>query len=322
MIALFLVLEVFARVLWHPMVIGERLYTRFSPVYDYGFDATQPIWFKSGNRIEFVPTQYLNFRGHTLPYPKPDNAFRIFTLGSSVSRSGADTNYSYFLKQALETEHPERDWTVTNLSADGIGSLRIMLMLQKIMPLSPDLVILHVHGSNEYEDERDALYQRQLHQGLSGILFQSRLIVLMKKIYGYMTLKDQGRVWDAEEEIRANEDPANWEQWLQSIDRNTARMIQLCTKHQVPVILVGRAEKREGLAGFDSELVRQVDHILKAYQEPGVTFFNTSKKFFEYHPEPRGKALLFTDEAHWTGEGHRVIAQQLLKHLFSFAFLK
>ena len=70
---------------------------------------------------------------------------------------------------------------MVNLSAVGIGVERQRLRLEEALGYEPDLVILHVHGSNEYEDYRDHLYLENLHRGLGGLVLQSRFAVLAKK---------------------------------------------------------------------------------------------------------------------------------------------
>jgi hypothetical protein len=62
----------------------------------------------------------------------------------------------------------DRSVRVVNLSAVGIGAERQRLRLEEALGYEPDLVILHVHGSNEYEDYRDHLYLENLHRGSAG----------------------------------------------------------------------------------------------------------------------------------------------------------
>jgi hypothetical protein len=311
MVLFFFISEGCIRIIWHPHIIGQRLYTRFCVAYSYGFDLEQRIWFKKKDSIYFYPTQYLNFHRQIIPAAKNPNDFRIFTFGGSVSRGLATGNYSFYLEKYLNTENTDHHCSVVNLSADGIGSQRMLLLLKKIFPLKPDLVILHVHGSNEYEDERDSTYREELHSGLNGIILQSRLLVLLKKIFVYISTTGNTTVSDADAEMRANRDPSNRQRWIRTIDHNLSKMIALCNQSKVPVILIGRSDKLEGMHGYASKWTKQINNILKKNTGVETTYFDTPAKFLEVYPESQGKQLLFSDDTHWTRFVHRVIAHEL-----------
>lgn len=315
MVLFFLFLETCLRFFWQPHIIGQRLFTRFECTYSYGFNEKQRIWYKKNDRIYFYPTQYLNFHRQSIAAAKSPNGYRIFTFGGSVSR-GLDTgNYSYYLQENLNSESTDNHWAVVNLSADGIGSQRMLLLLRNILPLKPDLIILHVHGSNEYEDERDNAYRKEIHSGLNGIVLQSHLFVLAKKIFDYISDSDNASVSDVDGEVSASRNPSNQQRWLRTIDRNLSKMIELCLQSKVSVILVGRVEKLEGLHGYISSSANHINDILKKNTGAGITYFNTADRFLRTHPQSLGKSLLFNDETHWTEYGHQVIARELQKQL-------
>lgn len=315
MVLFFLFFETGVRFFWHPHIIGQRLYTRFAGSYSYGFDEKQRIWFQKKDQIHFYPTQYLNFHQQRIPATKNPNDYRIFTLGGSVSRGMETGNYSYYLQERLNAEMTDRRWAVVNLSADGIGSQRMLLLLKKILALKPDLIILHVHGSNEYEDERDNAYRKEIHSGLNGVVFQSHFLVLLKKIFVYISNLDSSSVSDSDNELNASQNPSNRQRWLETIDCNLSKMIELCTQSDVPVILVGRAEKLEGLHGYVSAGANRINDVLKKNAHAEATYFDTANKFLKTYPQNQGKDLLFIDETHWTEYGHRVIAHELQMHL-------
>ncbi len=303
------------RLLWNPHIIGQRLYTRFDDTYNYGFDEKKPLWFEKNDRLYFYPTQYINYHRQSLPAVKKDNEFRIFTFGGSVSRGLETGNYSYYLQEILNAENKNHHWSVLNLSADGIGSQRMLLLLKKILPLKPDLIILHVHGSNEYEDERDNAYRNELHSGLNGAILQSHLFVLVKKIYVYISSSDNPPVSDADNELNASQNPSNQQRWLRAIGLNLSKMLELCAQSNVPVILVGRAEKLEGIHGYASARTCQINNILKKFTGAETIYFDTAEKFQKIQPTAQGKSLLFIDKTHWTEYGHRLIAWELQTHL-------
>lgn len=315
MVLFFLFFETGVRFFWHPHIIGQRLYTRFADSYSYGFDEEQRIWFQKKDQIHFYPTQYLNFHRQRISATKNPNDYRIFTLGGSVSRGMETSNYSYYLQERLNAEKPDRHWAAVNLSADGIGSHRMLLLLKKILPLKPDLIILHVHGSNEYEDERDNAYRKKIHSGLNGVVLQSHLLVLLKKFFVYISNPDSSSVSDSDNELDASQNPSNQQRWLKTIDRNLFKMIELCVQSNVPVILVGRAEKLEGRHGYVSIKANRINDVLKKNAQVEATYFDTANKFLKIYPQNQGKEVLFVDETHWTEYGHQVIAHELQMHL-------
>ena len=314
----FLLFEICFRLIWHPHIVGQRLYSRFNATYSYGFDEKQKLYYQKDDRIFFYPTQYLDFHQQSIPAEKEQNFHRIFTLGGSVSRGSEADNYSYYLQENLNAENTNHHWSVVNLSADGIGSQRMLLLLKKILPLKPDLVIFHVHGSNEYEDERDNAYRNEIHSGLDGLVLKSHFFVLVKKIYGYLSGPEIQPVSDADAEITASQNPSNQQRWLETIDRNLSKMLKLCAQSKVKVILAGRAERLEGTYGYASAWTKQINNILKNNIGPETMYFDTADKFLKDYPKAQGKDRLFCDETHWTEYGHRIIAHELQGHLHHY----
>jgi len=190
MLLFFVLAEVGTRLLWHPSVVGERVYCRFDTSYNYGYIDDQPHWFEKGDEVVFYPTQYLNYRKQKLAAKKDSTEKRAFVLGGSVSRGAVGSNYSFFLESILNVEMGDGGWTILNLSADGAGSTRMLLLLNRVFQFEPDLIIVHVHGSNEYEDERDERYRQSVNSGVNKLLFHSHFFVLLKKVYSYLSDAD------------------------------------------------------------------------------------------------------------------------------------
>ena len=318
MLLFFTILEGSTRILWDPLIIGQRLYTRFDYTYNYGFDANRKLWYKNGGKIVFYPTQYLNFHHQSLLQQKKENEFRIFTFGGSISKGDPENNYSYYLQRILKTKHSENLWTVVNLSADGIGSKRIRLLLEPAIQLQPDLFIIHVHGSNEYEDERDYSYRNELYSGTNGIFLKSYFFVLTKKIFSHLTSFDDSLSSNVENEIEASKDPIKLNRWNGIIDDNIKKIATLSKNHQIPVILVGRAEKNDSTNGFSSSRCIQINTIQKRHTNNAITFFDTASVLSNASDQNYDKNLIFSDNTHLTAYGHQLVAEQLYSHLFKF----
>ena len=112
MVIIFVILEILTRLLWNPNYIGENLYGRFDPSYNYGYDTERPIFYNKDSLLICYPTQYLNIYKQYLNQIKDKNEFRIFTFGGSVSKGTEDGNYSYFLEKILNSNFPFRVFKV------------------------------------------------------------------------------------------------------------------------------------------------------------------------------------------------------------------
>ena len=143
---LFILSEMITRLIFKPYIVPENIYTKFSPKYDYGFSEEMPLFYEQDGTLVLYPTPYLAFWKQEMPAEKPENEFRIFTIGCSVSRGELNVNYSTYLQQYLNEAPGERNFRVINCSATGIGSARMKLIFRKILKYQPDLVIVHPHG--------------------------------------------------------------------------------------------------------------------------------------------------------------------------------
>jgi hypothetical protein len=141
----------------------------------------------------------------------------------------------------------DRSVRVVNLSAVGIGAERQRLRLEEALGYEPDLVILHVHGSNEYEDYRDHLYLENLHRGLGGLVLQSRFAVLAKKFLSRrFALAETIQVARDTPggERRAGRDPEKAALFRATLRRHTEGMLAAMRARKLPVIVGTRRAPR------------------------------------------------------------------------------
>lgn len=307
-IALFVAMELAALALWRPSVVGAGLYGRYSPGYDYGYAENDPQLFREGESFRFYPTEYVNMHAFTIAAQKPENGIRIFTLGGSVPRASGlapSDSYSKKLEAILNERHPDRHWEVFNLSADGFGTERMLRTLAAMMRFEPDLLVVHPHGTNEFEDEQDARYREELHAGLNGWLLRSRAIVLLKKLEAEHLARKQASLPPADAEALAERDPANVARWMKNMERNLEGLACMAETAAVPAIYVGRAERDAD--GFRNERVDRLNAPISSMQH-----YVDSASVLAGKGEPDS---LFFDNTHFDVAGHELVARRLAELL-------
>jgi hypothetical protein len=318
LVVIFLLAEIASRILWNPAYVGEDLYSRFEPNYEYGYSEHTPVFHETGNRLVCLATQYTQFHRQDLPKIKQKNEIRIFTLGGSVSRGTKENNYSAYLEKRLKQAAPEYDWHLINLSSGGYGSSRMLVLMKKILEFAPDLFILHPHGSNEYEDERDFNYQKKLHEGINKMIFKSHFLVLSKKKYD--ELSKTALPWsDAQNELEASADPENIARWHLTLTRNLKEMMEMARNVNAGVVLIGRADRNDGGEGYANQESLAINRIINriSWLYPDSFYLDTPDLMGSYFPGKQNKKILFEDTTHWNEIGHEMVAEKLVQPVLS-----
>jgi len=314
LICIFAGLEFFTRIIFRPQVVSEDIYTKYSPKYDYGFDEDETLFYRSGDQLVLYPTPYLTFWRQKMDLQKSPDEFRVFTIGSSVSRGDdLNLNYSYYLEQYLNSEIHSKRFKVINCSATGIGSSRILLIFKKVLAYEPDLVIFHLHGSNEFEDERDLAEANRLKSSYEGIIRKSWLFCVFKK---YME-KNVFEKFEQKAEIEP-EAFAKWfvpgkrEKWLQDLEDNTAKIINTAEEQQVPVIFVNRVFNVDSLEHYEDPESQVINSITKQHLKQNIFIIDTPDLFLSYFGPQIKKDSIFSDTVHWRPVAHQFIAKKII----------
>ena len=317
LVILFLIAETAARIFWDPAWIDASLYRKYEPNYRYGYSEQTPVFYPAEDGLICMTTQYTQFHTQVLPGQKQRNEIRIFTLGGSVSRGEPEASYSYYLEHQLNADFPEHTWRVINLSCGGYGSARMLVVLKKILHLEPDFLILHPHGSNEYEDERDFNYQQKINSGINRLVYSSHFLVLSKKNLAWLTSAPLP-VSDGDTELKASAVPENVLRWNAAMDRNLQSMMEIAKERGIGVALVGRSERNDGGSGYADAKTEEINRIIrKQLAFPRSVYVDTPAIMYRSNPEPEGKGFLFSDTTHWQDIGHRIVADQLVKEIVS-----
>jgi hypothetical protein len=307
-VALFVAAESAVALLWRPDVVGPGRYGAHSPSYDYGYASDVPRLFRAGADWRYYPTEYVNIRPFSIRRARRDNEIRIFVLGASVSRGSglqAGADYPSQLERALDVQLPEYDWEVINLSADGFGSTRMVNILTHMLPYGPDALIVHPHGTNEYEDARDARYRDALRTGINGLLLRSRLIVLLKKAELARLRTGNQLAIDIEDEDHAGLHPENISRWQAVLAQNIDRIVCMSRELEIPAVFIGRAER--DAPGFRNASVERLNAPIRGephYVEAAAALARAAAE----HPE----LDLWRDNTHYSEAGHAVLAQELV----------
>jgi lysophospholipase L1-like esterase len=275
------------------------------PAYDGGF-AGLPVCHPREKLLICQPTPYLDLVPDQFPRDKPKREVRIFTIGASVSR-GDSTSYSALLERELQPELRGRSVRVINFSARGIGSRRQRLLLEEALRHEPDLILLHPHGSNEYEDERDLAYARALHADLGGLTFHSRFVVTAKKLLEReLEIAAPARVAedDPARERELGEDPEVQARYHDTLTKNLLAMMSAARSRKVPVLVIGRADREPGSAREEA-----LNDLFRKVAADGGEFFDLESALESVEQDERER--LFRDRVHLRADGHRLVAARL-----------
>ena len=310
-IGLFIVAELALALVWRPSVVGEERYANCALSYDYAYASDFPRLFREGETLLYYPTEYADIREFGITRTKTFKEIRVFVLGASVTRA-ADVPlgkaYPEQLQRILVERHPEYDWRVINLAASGFGTTRMLGLLQNMVAHEPDAIIVHPHGTNEYEDERDARYRDELHSGLNGLFLRSRVIVFLKKMEAERMARGSEPKAPANAEQIAGADPVNRARWMATMTHNIAMIQGLAQKTHSSSIYVGRAARDgESYLGEDADRLNGPIHDMEHFVDVAAVFTETDSV--------ESSTDLFLDWTHYTERGHRIVAEELYELL-------
>lgn len=322
-VGLFAILEICTRLFFTPLLVPQETYTRYYPSYDYGYSKTDALFFQQDNRLKLNSTEYLDFWPDEISAEKNAENFRIFTIGSSVSRGDFHQNYSDYLEQYLNGTANRKNFEVINCSATGIGSSRIRLLFEKVLEYQPDVVVFHLHGSNEFEDERDLKEATRLQSSYEGIIRKSQFFCLVKKyidknIFARLTKKDDAI--PAETYQRWFVDGKRAE-WRETLAENTAAIVRMADDANLPIILINRVVRADSLPGFADDETLDFNAINDDISSPNVLVLDTPALFEKHFGTDAEKGSIFFDPVHWQAPAHQLIARDLIALLTENAII-
>lgn len=312
--------ELLVRWSYDPRHINPEFYGANFPDHRYAFERARPRCWRAAGVIECYGDEYQPIPRQSLVDPKPADTLRVIVVGTSPSYG--ETAYPTQLGEPLGRSIG-RNVEVLNLAVRGHGTTRMLEQLDEALGLDPDVIVIHPHGTNEYEDERDAAYVAALHEGVPGLIRRSEYATVLQKLAanrlyrrarGIADLReapaDDTDVETANTEAAAGEIPANIARWEANIAANTEAMVERARAAGATVVLVGRAERPAPDGSDGSAWVDYMDGLLRpiARADPGVHYIDPMAVLGAGGADPTDA---FVDTSHFNDRGHRQIADAL-----------
>jgi len=294
---------------------ARRFHGRFEYGYnpDSGFRETSDGLVKlvrAGGR-RFFPQQF------TI-YPKP-GVLRILVVGDSVPR-GANLKESYVQQAATFISAAGTPAEGINLCLGGNGVRRNRIVLERALHYHPDLVILHLNDSNEFEDERE---WRRAESSASWApknwLRKSSIIAGIheaktEQIYWKwvpMEIRSRDLVNDADAELQARADTKQAEEWKTRVKTVFHESVASVKRSGVQVLIVSQCT----FSSSNSNIKQLSDNGLDAFAAtltgPGVFHLSMKETL-----APLDYAPLFADGSHLRSKGHEILALAIAQFVF------
>ena len=319
--AFLIIAELGTRLLFTPCIISVGIFERLNPAQlSYGFDEQKQIFHNCGEDTLFIGADPETIRRYGTS--RSPNDMRLFILGGSVSLEPPNNNYSIQLEQALQRQgDPTYSYEVINTSAYGYGSSRMLVLLKQILRAEqkPNLIILHPHGSNEFEDEVQLSYFQDIQQvWYNRTLSQSQFFSVMKQLNQWVTPQAfAAQTSDAEKD--AETDPVRVANWQKMLNENLTEICKLANQENIPVILLLRAINPtiSDDNTFADERTKIINQNMRqhALQCNAIYILDTPSYLEAQYPNPSAETIneLFIDTSHWHTKAHAAISAQILE---------
>ncbi|MBD3676295.1 MAG: SGNH/GDSL hydrolase family protein [Planctomycetaceae bacterium] len=234
-----------------------------------GFAEVTPLFEQQGDVYEIAPARLKFFAAESFPAVKPDNQSRIFVLGGSTVQGrpySIETTFGTWLELGLQADNPQQSWDVVNCGGLSYASYRLVPILEEVLTYHPDLIVLCT-GHNEFLEDRsydhlkpDSSFER-ISMNLSA---SSHLFHLMRHAMGSMKAPQKPKpqlkgevdaILDYNDSLRAYHRDDEWRQQIVAhFEFNLRRMLELCRRHNVPVILIRPPSNLADSPPFKSEV--------------------------------------------------------------------
>jgi GDSL-like Lipase/Acylhydrolase family len=314
--ALLLAGELGTRAFFRPPYVSLQTYTDCYPYWpQYGFEGSRACFHVRAD-MACAPTRDMNIIPQTFPLKKPAAELRIIVVGASISWEGSgphqgssDGNYPSRMLASLVHDHLGRSLRLINLSVPGSGSTREVVRFREALEYDPDVLVIHVHDTNEIREDQRRAYVNGLHAGLAGKLLYLNSVVVLKAWWSklFAVPVPHPAAEDVSNETEGLDDAAKLDRWQNGLKRNVQTMLDLAKGRGVPVILVGPS--RIDPHGRSGARDRPLNAYLSTRVGPGVQFLNVVEAFRDDFAH-RHRAL-FKDNIHFSAQGTRVVGAAL-----------
>jgi lysophospholipase L1-like esterase len=192
-------------------------------------------------------------------------------------------------------------------------------MLKRALEYRPDVVILHLNDSNEFEDERE-WRRAQEYRGWHPRTWAMKSVVL-RRLYELKTekvfwrwlpaeIRNQLGVNDADAELEAAQDTGLQAVWRERVQRVTHESLEMIRGAGVRALVVVQAR-------YDRDIDRLqptafLERFADTLEAQGVDVVRMSTVVADEAP-----AEIFLDGAHMRARGHELLAQAIVARLES-----
>ncbi|MCX6857288.1 MAG: SGNH/GDSL hydrolase family protein [Verrucomicrobia bacterium] len=311
-------------ILW----LALELATRFVFVasmegrFDYGYHPTAGFEEVDG-QVNLKRTGGRRFFPQSFEKKRPEGAYRVMVIGDSVARgTSVQESYAGYLQKELQAQGIKAE--CLNLGLPGFGARRKDLVVQQVLNYQPNLVILHVGTSNEYEDEREWGKKENFKSAhpknwlMHSLAMRQAYAIKSEKINDQLlpqTVRAIGSAQDAMTEGIASQDPENQKLWKQLVTTTTKQSVKRLQDAGIPTLVVTQVnyELRHQTVTLDDSSLADWTPQLVADQ----VLLLPMKSIFT----PDQARELFMDSAHVLPEGHRLMAKSIATLLAEKAWL-
>ncbi len=212
-----------------------------------GFSHLVKVFERQGNRYK---TRYVSahrtFTEQSFRVDKPENGFRIFSLGGSSSYGypwGAEVAFTEILGELIALEHPNLEVEAVNASGISYAMHRLNIVADELLKYDPDLFVIY-SGHNEFIEPAffESLKTRgTARAGLEYLLAHSRIYSLARSVVDRVRDKESTDGVAMEREVRRDQTqiytPEEKKEIVALFRRRLTRLVTIAQAAGVRVLL-------------------------------------------------------------------------------------
>jgi len=305
------------------LMLGIEVFVRFffqenmSGRFEYGFHPSAGF-VETGSQVHLKRTGGRRFRPQSFAINPPKGVFRIFVVGDSVTR-GSSVESSYTGQLAVQLKSQGIPAECINLGIGGHGARRKHLTLLHSLTYKPDLVILHINNSNEFEDEREYLRSKEFDSWhprnwpMKSMALRRVYEMKTEKIFWKWiptSIRINHTKNDADAEIVATSAEGALERWNQLVEKMTDNSTRAAVAKQIPILLITQAYNNEDQNGGRHLEDNGLENIADNQVGQGVLHLSMKQVF-----ENLEFQSLYSDRSHLRAEGHEAMSQAIVNKL-------
>ncbi len=282
--------------------------------FDYGYAPKAGFVEHADGRVDLVRAGGRKFFPQTFSQHRPADTFRIMVIGDSVPRGkNVESSYAGQLGKLLNDSGIRTE--SFNLCLPGYGARRKQVVLEQALKYEPSLIILHVNGSNEYEDEREWKRHEEFQcshprNWLMKSVILHRLYELKNEKFFWellpLEIRSQSAVSDADAEVSASMNDEKMRAWDELVHSSTETCVQMTEKAGVPVILIAQTSFIWGSSTGPFMMDQPFIQWFNQLEAPHVACLSMKQILSQ-----QNFSSLFSDTSHLKPEGHLIMAQSI-----------